>query len=114
MQGTWPFKSALSLEYPLKPPEVSDDVEAFINVVVFIAIQFHHHDYSPGVEDGVDFTGSVNQMWFDMLARPIYQHIADSVASLLNEGIVRVEDTNTPFSMGMEIRWRGCVHCRGP
>ncbi|KAK7457069.1 Hsp70 protein that interacts with Zuo1p [Stygiomarasmius scandens] len=59
---------------------------------------------SPGVatcsveslKDGVDFTGSVKRMPFDMLIRPIYQHIANSVADLLNEAGV----TNTPFGMG--------------
>ncbi|KAK7457252.1 Hsp70 protein that interacts with Zuo1p [Stygiomarasmius scandens] len=84
------------------------------------------------LKDGVDFTGSVNRMRFDMLVRPIYQHITDSVASLLNEAgvdpnqvdeIVYVggttclpgldehlclsggfsEDINTPFSMGTVV-----------
>ncbi|GJE86483.1 hypothetical protein PsYK624_025630 [Phanerochaete sordida] len=48
ISGTWPFKSALSLRYPLKPPAVSDDIEPFVYVIFYMAVRFHRHNYSPG------------------------------------------------------------------
>ncbi|EKM52418.1 uncharacterized protein PHACADRAFT_198473 [Phanerochaete carnosa HHB-10118-sp] len=47
ISGTWPFKSAMALGYPLKPPEVADDLESFIYVILFMAFRFHLHDLSP-------------------------------------------------------------------
>ncbi|KAE9387223.1 hypothetical protein BT96DRAFT_1025940 [Gymnopus androsaceus JB14] len=84
------------------------------------------------LKDGVDFTSSINRLRFDMLVRPIYDSIAQSVADLLDsvkvdphhvDEIVYVggttclpgldehlcltagfnEDINTPFSMGTVI-----------
>ncbi|KAF5356430.1 hypothetical protein D9758_009501 [Tetrapyrgos nigripes] len=36
------------------------------------------------LKDGMDFTGSINRMRFDMLIRPIYQSIADAITELLS------------------------------
>lgn len=47
ISGTWPYKSALSLRYSLKPPEVADDMESFIYVVYYMAVRFHRNRYSP-------------------------------------------------------------------
>ncbi|KAJ4469207.1 Hsp70 protein-domain-containing protein [Lentinula aciculospora] len=84
------------------------------------------------LKDGVDFTGTINRLRFDMLVRPIYDSVARSVIDLLAtanvdahqvDEIVYVggttclsgldehvgltggfnEDINTPFSMGTVI-----------
>ncbi|GJE93366.1 hypothetical protein PsYK624_095250 [Phanerochaete sordida] len=47
ISGTMPFKSALSLRYPRKPPEVADDIESFVHVGVFMGMRFHWHSWSP-------------------------------------------------------------------
>lgn len=36
------------------------------------------------LKDGIDFTGSVNRMRFDMLARPTYAHVTEAVSALLS------------------------------
>ncbi|KAI0090941.1 hypothetical protein BDY19DRAFT_665334 [Irpex rosettiformis] len=41
--GTWPFMSAISFQYPLKPNELADDLESFIHVVTYLSLQWHHH-----------------------------------------------------------------------
>ncbi|KAI0090940.1 hypothetical protein BDY19DRAFT_886069 [Irpex rosettiformis] len=41
--GTWAFMSAVSLQYPLKPNELADDLEAFIHVVTYLSFQWHRH-----------------------------------------------------------------------
>ncbi|GJE86570.1 hypothetical protein PsYK624_026500 [Phanerochaete sordida] len=51
ISGTWAFKSAFSLEYPRKPPEVADDMESFVNVLTFFAFRYHHHKHSPVAEN---------------------------------------------------------------
>ncbi|THU93426.1 actin-like ATPase domain-containing protein [Dendrothele bispora CBS 962.96] len=40
------------------------------------------------LKDGLDFTGSVNRMRFDMLARPIYTSISSSISQLLEKANV--------------------------
>ncbi|KAJ3558956.1 hypothetical protein NM688_g624 [Phlebia brevispora] len=45
--GTWPFLSALLLKYPLKPNQLSDDLESFVHVVAWLALRFHEHEYTP-------------------------------------------------------------------
>ncbi|GJE86569.1 hypothetical protein PsYK624_026490 [Phanerochaete sordida] len=45
--GTWPFKSCFSLRYPLKPPEVADDIESFVYVITLFALRYHKHATSP-------------------------------------------------------------------
>lgn len=35
--------SALALKYPRKPWEVADDIEAFVHILVYMALRFHHH-----------------------------------------------------------------------
>ncbi|KAF8823212.1 hypothetical protein HHX47_DHR10000100 [Lentinula edodes] len=84
------------------------------------------------LKDGVDFTGNINRMRFDMLVRPIYDSVARAIVDLLAEAkvdphqvdeIVYVggttclpgldehiglaggfsEGVNTPFSMGTVI-----------
>ncbi|GJE86559.1 hypothetical protein PsYK624_026390 [Phanerochaete sordida] len=47
ISGTWPFLSATALQYPTKPAEVSDDLESFIYVVLWLAFRFHRHADSP-------------------------------------------------------------------
>ncbi|RPD57226.1 hypothetical protein L226DRAFT_489397 [Lentinus tigrinus ALCF2SS1-7] len=39
--GTWPFRSALSLAYPRKPPRLSDDLESFIHVFRYLVLKYH-------------------------------------------------------------------------
>ncbi|GJE86553.1 hypothetical protein PsYK624_026330 [Phanerochaete sordida] len=46
MSGTWPFMSCLSLQYPMKPPQVADDLEALIWLALFFAFRFHEHALS--------------------------------------------------------------------
>ncbi|GJE97853.1 hypothetical protein PsYK624_140750 [Phanerochaete sordida] len=51
--GTWPYLSALALAYPKKPQDLSDDLEAFVNVIVGLALRFHPHklslNYAPDI-----------------------------------------------------------------
>ncbi|GJE93365.1 hypothetical protein PsYK624_095240 [Phanerochaete sordida] len=47
ISGTRPFKSALALQYPRKPPEVADDIESFVHVANYMGMRFHWHQYSP-------------------------------------------------------------------
>lgn len=49
ISGTWPFMSALSLRHAYKPPEVADDLESFIYVILYMAYRFHGHNRSPNV-----------------------------------------------------------------
>ncbi|EKM57055.1 uncharacterized protein PHACADRAFT_92447 [Phanerochaete carnosa HHB-10118-sp] len=51
--GTLPFKSVMSLRYPLKPPEVADDIESFIYVIDYMAMRFHLHNASPEFKPGM-------------------------------------------------------------
>ena len=39
-QGTWPFRSALSQQYPLKPYRLSDDVESFVHIFNYLLLRF--------------------------------------------------------------------------
>ncbi|KAJ3559199.1 hypothetical protein NM688_g481 [Phlebia brevispora] len=41
--GTWPFLSALLLQYPKKPTELADDLESFVHVITWLAFRFHEH-----------------------------------------------------------------------
>ncbi|KAK7689575.1 hypothetical protein QCA50_007367 [Cerrena zonata] len=45
--GTWPFISALRLQYPKKRRELSDDLESFIHVITWHALCYHTHTLSP-------------------------------------------------------------------
>ena len=40
LQGTWPFLSAISLQYPLKPIDVADDIESFLYLCVHYGVRF--------------------------------------------------------------------------
>ena len=42
-QGTWAFMSALSLQYPLKPNQLADDLESFVHVITYHCLRFHRH-----------------------------------------------------------------------
>ncbi|KAK7689574.1 hypothetical protein QCA50_007366 [Cerrena zonata] len=44
--GTWPFISALRLQYPKKSLELSDDIESFIHVITWHALCYHKHSLS--------------------------------------------------------------------
>ncbi|EKM53388.1 uncharacterized protein PHACADRAFT_147924 [Phanerochaete carnosa HHB-10118-sp] len=52
--GTWAFMSGLSLHYPLKPQEVSDDLESFVNVIYFNTLRFHHHNMTGQLHRAAD------------------------------------------------------------
>ncbi len=43
-QGTWQFRSALSLMYPWKPYRRSDDNESFIHVYLYLVFRYHATD----------------------------------------------------------------------
>ncbi|KAJ3559565.1 hypothetical protein NM688_g266 [Phlebia brevispora] len=45
--GTWPFLSALLLQYPWKQHELSDDLESFVHVLTWLAARFHRHQFTP-------------------------------------------------------------------
>ena len=45
-QGTWPFISALSLNFVRKPTELADDLESFVYVILYMAYRFHRHERS--------------------------------------------------------------------
>ncbi|EKM57016.1 uncharacterized protein PHACADRAFT_254482 [Phanerochaete carnosa HHB-10118-sp] len=49
--GTWAYLSALTLTHPTKPPEVADDLESFIYVILMMAYRFHQHTYSTNLND---------------------------------------------------------------
>ncbi|KIP08662.1 hypothetical protein PHLGIDRAFT_126863 [Phlebiopsis gigantea 11061_1 CR5-6] len=54
--GTWPFMSALLLQYPKKPVELADDLESFVYVIVYMALRFHIHDMTdPGLHKDLNF-----------------------------------------------------------
>lgn len=84
------------------------------------------------LKDGLDYTGSINRMRFDMVARPIYTAVADAVKALLASAAVDAhqvdeivyvggtsclpgldehvslavgfrEDVDTPFSLGTVV-----------
>ena len=40
-QGTWQFRSALSLYYPRKPYRASDDIESFVHSWRYMVLRFH-------------------------------------------------------------------------
>ncbi|KAI0347552.1 hypothetical protein BDW22DRAFT_1342322 [Trametopsis cervina] len=44
--GTWAYISSVSLQYPRKPVAVSDDLESFLYVLEYCALQFHLHALS--------------------------------------------------------------------
>ena len=44
MQGTWQFRSALSLRYPWKPYRVSDDIESFVHAFLYLVFRYHAID----------------------------------------------------------------------
>ena len=46
--------SSPSLRYPLKPPEVSDDMESFIYTIYFNTVRYHEHNMTKFPPDGVD------------------------------------------------------------
>ncbi|KAI0701148.1 hypothetical protein C8T65DRAFT_811512 [Cerioporus squamosus] len=39
--GTWRFRSALSLQYPMKPQRLSDDLESFIHAFRYLVLKYH-------------------------------------------------------------------------
>ncbi|KAJ3491199.1 hypothetical protein NLI96_g875 [Meripilus lineatus] len=49
--GTWPFMSALLLQFPRKPHQLSDDLESFVHVINWLIIRFHIQ-WSPGFIKG--------------------------------------------------------------
>ncbi|CAL1710602.1 unnamed protein product [Somion occarium] len=42
----WMFMSAILQKYIFKPPAVSDDIESFIHVIIWLALRFSHHRLS--------------------------------------------------------------------
>ena len=40
-QGTWQFRSALSLHYPRKPYRSSDDIESFLYAYLYLILRYH-------------------------------------------------------------------------
>ncbi|TFK33773.1 Hsp70 protein-domain-containing protein [Crucibulum laeve] len=52
------------------------------------------------LKDGVDFTGSINRLRFDMVARPVYQSIVDAVSALLSGAAVDPHDVNEIVYVG--------------
>ncbi|CAL1712630.1 unnamed protein product [Somion occarium] len=54
--GTWYYLSALLLNYPKKPYELSDDLESFVHVINLQNLRFRHHDKSPCKEDKSDLS----------------------------------------------------------
>ncbi|GJE97322.1 hypothetical protein PsYK624_135380 [Phanerochaete sordida] len=51
--GTWAFGSALALQYPRKPIEVEDDIEAFIWLIVYIVLERMDHGLSTEDRDAL-------------------------------------------------------------
>ncbi|KAJ3491197.1 hypothetical protein NLI96_g877 [Meripilus lineatus] len=49
--GTWPFMSALLLQFPRKPHQLSDDLESFVHVINWLIVRFHIQ-WSPGFIEG--------------------------------------------------------------
>ncbi|TBU38581.1 hypothetical protein BD309DRAFT_1056444 [Dichomitus squalens] len=45
--GTWAFKSALSLLFPWKRYELSDDVESFVHVLHYLILRYHRTNIAP-------------------------------------------------------------------
>ena len=47
-QGTWYFRSALSLLFPLRPYRLADDIESFVHVYYYCVLRFHptNHTYN--------------------------------------------------------------------
>ncbi|EKM53566.1 uncharacterized protein PHACADRAFT_211242 [Phanerochaete carnosa HHB-10118-sp] len=57
--GTWAYASALVLQYPKKPVEVEDDVEAFIWLIVYIAMRLYKHNLSKTPAKLADLTNKL-------------------------------------------------------
>ncbi|KAI0079226.1 hypothetical protein K474DRAFT_1673607 [Panus rudis PR-1116 ss-1] len=41
--GTWCFMSAVRTRFPFKPVQISDDIESFMNIVLWFSLRFHKH-----------------------------------------------------------------------
>ena len=52
------------------------------------------------LKDGMDFTGSVNRMRFDMIARPIYVAVSDAVLALLSSADIDAFDVDEIVYVG--------------
>ncbi|KAA1470049.1 hypothetical protein DENSPDRAFT_669076 [Dentipellis sp. KUC8613] len=50
--GTWEYMSAALLKFPMKPNELSDDLESFLHVATVMGLRFHLHDMSVTINDG--------------------------------------------------------------
>ncbi|EKM53551.1 uncharacterized protein PHACADRAFT_211233 [Phanerochaete carnosa HHB-10118-sp] len=57
--GTWAYASALVLQYPKKPIEVEDDIEAFVWLIVYMAIRYFKHNLSGAPAEMVDLTNKL-------------------------------------------------------
>ncbi|KAA1470542.1 hypothetical protein DENSPDRAFT_928930 [Dentipellis sp. KUC8613] len=44
--GTWMYMSAVLLQYPRKPQELSDDLESFVHILTIMALRFYFHSLS--------------------------------------------------------------------
>ncbi|TFY61088.1 hypothetical protein EVG20_g7188, partial [Dentipellis fragilis] len=44
--GTWMYMSAVLLQYPRKPHELSDDLESFVHILTVMALRFYFHTLS--------------------------------------------------------------------
>ncbi|RPD54402.1 hypothetical protein L226DRAFT_616716 [Lentinus tigrinus ALCF2SS1-7] len=43
--GTWLFRSALSLQFPDRPHELSDDIESFVHIYHYCVLRFHQTSF---------------------------------------------------------------------
>ncbi|RPD53029.1 hypothetical protein L226DRAFT_494022 [Lentinus tigrinus ALCF2SS1-7] len=43
--GTWRFRSALSLQFPDRPHELSDDIESFVHIYHYCVLRFHQTSF---------------------------------------------------------------------
>ncbi|EKM60992.1 uncharacterized protein PHACADRAFT_204140 [Phanerochaete carnosa HHB-10118-sp] len=72
--GTWAFMSGPSLAYPLKPPEVSDDLESIVNLMYWNALRFHKRDLS----DSKYWNADAKEVGYnDRLARFVWKFFLD-------------------------------------
>ncbi|KAI0090919.1 hypothetical protein BDY19DRAFT_664088 [Irpex rosettiformis] len=114
--GTWAFMSAISLQYPLKPNELADDLESFIHVVTYLSLQWHHHDQTSlerGKSYSLDTLAEANTMNHD-LAEHIHEQYEKSKLGpdgLYIGGVHKLKDNklgNPPIKL--EPRYASSYH----
>ncbi|GJE97324.1 hypothetical protein PsYK624_135400 [Phanerochaete sordida] len=132
--GTWAYGSALALAYPQKPFEVEDDIEAFIWLIVYMAICYMEHDLSKDEQEALvenlfharevfpttdeeereQYIGGALKLHYIQLGKPPVQlrNRSDPVAVFLDAAFKLLHDLYAKIDFPAIEHWRGGA--RGP